>query len=68
MLSLLGINVGPIIASAGIVGIAIGFGAQSLIKDFLTGVFMIFEDQYGVGDVVDTGQAHRHGRGRGAAA
>jgi small conductance mechanosensitive channel len=57
VLSLLGINVGPIIASAGIVGIAIGFGAQSLIRDFLTGVFMIFEDQYGVGDVVDTGQA-----------
>jgi moderate conductance mechanosensitive channel len=57
VLSLLGINVGPIIASAGIVGIAIGFGAQSLIKDFLTGVFMIFEDQYGVGDIVDTGQA-----------
>jgi len=57
VLSLLGINVGPIVASAGIVGIAIGFGAQSLIRDFLTGVFMIFEDQYGVGDVVDTGQA-----------
>jgi moderate conductance mechanosensitive channel len=57
VLSLLGVNVGPIIASAGIVGIAVGFGAQSLIKDFLTGVFMIFEDQYGVGDVVDTGQA-----------
>jgi moderate conductance mechanosensitive channel len=57
VLSLLGVNVGPIIASAGIVGIAVGFGAQSLIKDFLTGVFMIFEDQYGVGDLVDTGQA-----------
>ena len=57
VLSLLGINVGPIIASAGIVGIAIGFGAQSLIRDFLTGVFMIFEDQYGVGDIVDVGQA-----------
>jgi small conductance mechanosensitive channel len=57
VLGLLGVNVGPIIASAGIVGIAVGFGAQSLIKDFLTGVFMIFEDQYGVGDLVDTGQA-----------
>jgi moderate conductance mechanosensitive channel len=57
ILSLLGVNIGPIIASAGIVGIAVGFGAQSLIKDFLTGVFMIFEDQYGVGDVIDTGQA-----------
>ena len=57
VLGLLGVNVGPIIASAGIIGIAVGFGAQSLIKDFLTGVFMIFEDQYGVGDLVDTGQA-----------
>ncbi len=57
VLNLLGVNVGPILASAGIAGIAIGFGAQSLIKDFLTGIFMIFEDQYGVGDLVDTGQA-----------
>ena len=53
----LGVNVAPIMASAGVAGIAIGFGAQSLIKDFLTGVFMIFEDQYGVGDDIDTGQA-----------
>ena len=57
ILGLAGVNVGPVVASAGIVGIAVGFGAQSLIRDFLTGVFMIFEDQYGVGDVVDTGQA-----------
>jgi moderate conductance mechanosensitive channel len=57
ILSVLGADVGPFIASAGIVGIAIGFGAQSLIKDFLTGLFMIMEDQYGVGDTVDTGQA-----------
>jgi small conductance mechanosensitive channel len=57
VLNLVGVNVGPILASAGIAGIAIGFGAQSLIKDFLTGIFMIFEDQYGVGDLVDTGQA-----------
>ena len=57
VLGLLGVNVAPIIASAGIVGIALGFGAQSLVKDFLTGVFMILEDQYGVGDVIDTGQA-----------
>ena len=53
----LGVNVAPIVASAGVAGIAIGFGAQSLIKDFLNGVFMIFEDQYGVGDDIDTGQA-----------
>ena len=53
----LGYPVGPLIASAGIVGVAIGFGAQSLVKDFLSGIFMIFEDQYGVGDVVDLGEA-----------
>ncbi|MET0740402.1 MAG: mechanosensitive ion channel family protein [Candidatus Nanopelagicales bacterium] len=54
-LGVLGVNIAPIIASAGVVGIAVGFGAQSLIKDFLTGIFMIMEDQYGVGDVVDFG-------------
>jgi small conductance mechanosensitive channel len=56
-IAVLGYPVGPLIASAGIVGVAIGFGAQSLVKDFLSGVFMIFEDQYGVGDVVDLGSA-----------
>lgn len=49
----LGIAIGPIIASAGIVGLAIGFGAQSLVSDFLSGLFMLMEDQYGVGDWVD---------------
>ena len=53
----LGFNVAPILASAGVLGVALGFGAQSLVKDFLSGVFMIFEDQYGVGDVVDLGEA-----------
>jgi moderate conductance mechanosensitive channel len=57
ILSELGVNIAPIIASAGIIGIALGFGAQSLVKDFLSGVFMIFEDQYGVGDVIDVGEA-----------
>jgi moderate conductance mechanosensitive channel len=57
ILSELGVNIAPIIASAGILGIALGFGAQSLVKDFLSGIFMIFEDQYGVGDVVDVGEA-----------
>jgi len=47
------INYAPIFASAGIIGVAIGFGAQSLIKDFLTGLFIITENQYRVGDVVD---------------
>ena len=58
ILSQLGVNIAPIIASAGIIGIALGFGAQSLVKDFLSGVFMIFEDQYGVGDVIDVGEAN----------
>ena len=54
----LGINLGPIIASAGILGIALGFGAQNLVKDFLSGMFMMVEDQYGVGDIVDLGEAN----------
>ncbi|CRK55361.1 Potassium efflux system kefA / Small-conductance mechanosensitive channel [Alloactinosynnema sp. L-07] len=53
----LGVNLAPIIASAGIVGVALGFGAQNLVKDFLSGIFMMLEDQYGVGDVVDLGEA-----------
>jgi moderate conductance mechanosensitive channel len=56
-LAQIGYPVGPLVASAGIVGVALGFGAQSLVKDFLSGIFMIFEDQYGVGDVVDVGEA-----------
>ena len=50
-------EIGPILASAGIVGVALGFGAQNLVKDFLAGIFMIFEDQLGVGDSVDLGEA-----------
>lgn len=53
----LNINLGPLIAGAGIAGIALGFGAQSLVKDIVTGIFMLAEDQYGVGDVVDLGDA-----------
>jgi small conductance mechanosensitive channel len=51
----LGVNLGPLIAGAGIAGIALGFGAQSLVKDFLAGIFVIVEDQYGVGDIIDVG-------------
>jgi small conductance mechanosensitive channel len=51
----LGYNVAPLIASAGLVGVALGFGAQSLVKDFLSGIFMFFEDQFGVGDTVVVG-------------
>lgn len=57
VLSEFGINVAPLLASAGIAGVALAFGAQSLIKDFLSGIFMTLEDQYGVGDVVDLGSA-----------
>ena len=55
ILDLFGIPLGPLLASAGVAGLAIGFGAQSLVKDTLSGLFMIVEDQYGVGDVIDTG-------------
>lgn len=56
ILAVLGIPLAPLLASAGVGGIALAFGAQSLIKDFLSGIFMIMEDQYGVGDLVDTGE------------
>lgn len=58
VLSELGVAVGAIIAGAGIVGAAIGFGAQSLVRDLISGLFIVFEDQYGVGDSVDLGQAN----------
>ncbi len=47
-----GFNLGPVIASAGIVGVAIGLGAQTLVRDILSGIFMLIEDQYGVGDEI----------------
>lgn len=52
ILAEVGVNLGPLIAGAGIVGVALGFGAQSLVKDFLTGIFILMEDQYGVGDTI----------------
>lgn len=52
-----GVNLGPLIAGAGIGGVALGFGAQSIVKDFLSGLFMLIEDHYGVGDIVDLGYA-----------
>ncbi|GDY53658.1 mechanosensitive ion channel family protein [Streptomyces violaceusniger] len=57
ILSALEINLAPLLASAGVAGVAIGFGARNLVTDFLSGVFMILEDQYGVGDTVDAGVA-----------
>ena len=53
ILSELGVNITPLLASAGVAGIAIGFGAQSLIKDFVSGVFILIEDQFNTGDVVE---------------
>ncbi|MBB5934935.1 mechanosensitive ion channel family protein [Streptomyces zagrosensis] len=57
ILSALDINLAPLLASAGVAGVAIGFGARNLVTDFLSGVFMILEDQYGVGDSIDAGVA-----------
>jgi small-conductance mechanosensitive channel len=51
-LSLLGLNLGPLLASAGIAGLAIGFGAQTLVKDWINGFFVLFEDQFNIGDTV----------------
>jgi moderate conductance mechanosensitive channel len=57
ILSAFKINLAPLLASAGVAGVAIGFGARNLVTDFLSGVFMILEDQYGVGDSIDAGVA-----------
>jgi small-conductance mechanosensitive channel len=57
MLGELGLNLAPFLASASIIGVAVGFGAQNIVKDFLAGIFMLLEDQYGVGDVIDIGPA-----------
>ncbi len=51
------VSLGPLLAGAGIAGVALGFGAQSLVRDFLSGIFILIEDQYGVGDIVDLGEA-----------
>ncbi|CAM3205149.1 mechanosensitive ion channel family protein [Paenibacillus lupini] len=50
-----GVQLAPLLAGAGVIGLAIGFGAQSLVKDIITGFFIIFEDQFAVGDVIQTG-------------
>ena len=55
IMATLGVPLAPLLASAGVGGVALGFGAQSLVRDFLSGIFMIVEDQYGVGDTIDTG-------------
>jgi len=55
VLSLFGVDIRPILAGAGVIGLAIGFGAQSLVKDFVSGLFILVENQYGIGDKVKIG-------------
>ncbi|WP_291794532.1 mechanosensitive ion channel family protein [Brevibacterium sp.] len=57
VLTELGFNLAPVLASAGIAGLALGFGAQTLVKDYLAGFFIVIEDQYGIGDYIDAGEA-----------
>lgn len=57
ILTTMGVDLGPILASAGLIGVVLGFGAQTLVKDYISGIFLILEDQYGIGDVVDLGPA-----------
>ncbi|MDR2347741.1 MAG: mechanosensitive ion channel family protein [Bifidobacteriaceae bacterium] len=57
ILEAVGVNVGLIITSLGVAGVAVGLGAQTLVKDMVAGIFILIEDQYGLGDVVDTGSA-----------
>ena len=53
VLGQLGLDLGPLVASAGVIGVALGLGAQTIVRDVLSGIFMLLEDQYGVGDSVD---------------
>jgi moderate conductance mechanosensitive channel len=57
ILQVLGVRLGPLLAGAGVAGLAIGVGAQQIVRDFLAGIAMLLEDQYGTGDVIDVGQA-----------
>lgn len=57
ILAELGVDLAPLLAGAGVAGLAIGFGAQSLVKDCFSGIFVLLEDQYAVGDIVDVGEA-----------
>ena len=58
ILSHIGVNIAPLLAGAGVIGVAIGFGSQALVKDIITGLFILMEDQIAVGDVVDVGKDH----------
>jgi small conductance mechanosensitive channel len=59
ILSQIGLSVAPLLAGAGIIGVAVGFGSQALVKDVITGLFIVLEDQIAVGDVVDIGKDHK---------
>src|SRR5260370_2997225 len=59
ILSHLGIGLGPLLAGGGVGGLAIGFGSQALVKDIITGFFILLEDQIAVGDIVDVGKDHK---------
>jgi small-conductance mechanosensitive channel len=56
VLSTLGLNIGPLLAGLGVIGIAIGFGAQTLVRDIISGVFFLLEDAFRVGEYIDTGR------------
>src|SRR5215813_2486095 len=58
ILSHIGMDITPLLAGAGVIGVAIGFGSQALVKDIITGLFILMEDQIAVGDVVDIGKDH----------
>src|SRR5437763_3238266 len=59
VLSQIGVSIAPLLAGAGVVGVAVGFGSQALVKDVITGLFILIEDQIAVGDVVDLGKEHK---------
>lgn len=59
ILSQIGVSIAPLLAGAGVVGVAVGFGSQALVKDVITGLFILIEDQVAVGDVVDLGKEHK---------
>ena len=59
ILSQIGVSIAPLLAGAGVIGVAVGFGSQALVKDVITGLFILIEDQIAVGDVVDLGKDHK---------
>lgn len=59
ILSQIGVSIAPLLAGAGVIGVAVGFGSQALVKDVITGLFILIEDQIAVGDIVDLGKEHK---------